>query len=149
MQATLKLPILSAMVHSATATKSAALDPDEDVAVYAYWTFVVALVLNAVYPVFLLQFASPQWQRDLSMGLDAFFDAVYSASSSFALHFVVGAASAPSNFLLYGSTFYPTFHIFTGTSPCKPNPHYTSDVKLKPPPLPPSPSQWLLGWSFP
>jgi hypothetical protein len=34
MQATLKLPVLSAMVHSATATKSAALDPDEDVAVY-------------------------------------------------------------------------------------------------------------------
>jgi len=112
-QARVKLPILSAAVSSAEVTRSAVLEPNLHIAVAAYWIVVGALVLNALYPVLLLQFGNSRWLRDLSMGLDATFDAVYSVAYTVALHFIVGAVSAPSDVLLYASTLYSTFHIFT------------------------------------
>jgi Ran GTPase-activating protein (RanGAP) involved in mRNA processing and transport len=113
LQATQKLPVLGAAAWSVDVTRSPVLGVDNGIAKIAYWMTVGALVVNALYPAVLLQWARPATQRTASMGLDAALDIVYFSVFSASMHRVVGAASAPSNIVAYLATFYPAFHAFS------------------------------------
>jgi hypothetical protein len=113
LQATQKLPVLGAAVGSVDVTRSPVLDADNGVAKVAHWITVAALVVNALYPAVLLQWARPATQRTASMGLDAALDIVCFSVFSVSMHRVVGAASAPSNIVACLATFCPAFHAFS------------------------------------
>jgi hypothetical protein len=113
LQATQKLPVLGAAAWSVDVTRSPVLDVDSGVAKVAHWITVAALVVNALHPAVLLQWARPATQRTASMGLDAALDIVHFSTFSVSMHRVVGAASAPSNIAACLATFCPAFHAFS------------------------------------
>ena len=111
LQAPAKLPTLGAAVWlsgaSGHGTYNSALKP-------FFWLFLGALVVNALYPSFLLRCKNMMLQRDACAAFDAVLDLLYFTTFQLSTYFVSAYGQmTPVSAYEYLSSFWPLLHIYT------------------------------------